>query len=89
MAEARAALVARLARVLDLELAAARALADCLAAEATALATSPDAVAAAAAAKLAEVYQLERLAAERSEVAVALDIGDARTATWDALIGDR
>jgi flagellar biosynthesis/type III secretory pathway chaperone len=86
MAEARAALVARLARVLDLELAAARALADCLAAEATALATSPDAVAAAAAAKLAEVYQLERLAAERSEVAVALDIGDARTATWDALI---
>lgn len=86
MAEARAALVARLARVLDHELAATWALADCLAAETTALATSPDAVATAAAAKLDQVYRLERLAAERSEVAVALGIGDARTATWDALI---
>lgn len=86
MAEARAALVARLARVLDLELAATQALADCLAAEATALAASPDTVAAVAATKLGEVHKLERLAAERSAVVVALDIGDARTATWDALI---
>lgn len=86
MAEARTALVARLASVLDNELAATRVLADCLAAEAMALATSPDAVAAATAAKLDQVYRLERLAAERSEVAAALGVGDTPTAVWDTLI---